>query len=126
MKKIGDIPFSNALRGSLWSLLFLAGLVAPVLAQRDDARVELTINATEVQSGDILRLSLTFVNCKIRNLDPPEVKGLEFRMGPSTSNSTSWVNGVTTSEQRYTYNYKVVGSERFPFLPRHGKRARGF
>mgnify|MGYP002848104943 CR=1 FL=1 len=94
----------------MWSLLFLAGLLAPALAQRDDARVELTINATEVQSGDILRLSLTFVNCKIRNLDPPEVKGLEFRMGPSTSNSTSWVNGVTTSEQRYTYNYKVVGS----------------
>ena len=88
----------------------MAGLVAPASAQRDDARVELTVNATDVQSGDMLRLSLTFVNCKVRNIDPPEVKGLEFRMGPSTSNSTSWVNGVTTSEQRYTYNYKVVGS----------------
>ena len=110
MKKIGDIPASNALRGWLWSLLFVAGLAAPALAQRDDARVELTVNATDVQSGDMLRLSLTFVNCKVRDIDPPEVKGLEFRMGPSTSNSTSWVNGVTTSEQRYTYNYKVVGS----------------
>ena len=58
------------------------------------------------------------------NIDPPEVKGLEFRMGPSTSNSTSWVNGVTTSEQRYTYNYKVVGSGRFPFLPRFGRPAK--
>ena len=94
----------------MWSLLFVAGLAAPALAQRDDARVELTVNATDVQSGDMLRLSLTFVNCKVRNIDPPDVKGLEFRMGPSTSNSTSWVNGVTTSEQRYTYNYKVVGS----------------
>jgi len=94
----------------LWSLLFVAGLLAPAFAQRDDARVELTVNATDVQSGDMLRLSLTFVNCKVRNIDPPDVKGLEFRMGPSTSNSTSWVNGVTTSEQRYTYNYKVVGS----------------
>ena len=110
MKKIGDIPALNALRLSLWPLLWLVGFVAPVHAQREDSRVELTVNATEVQSGDMLRLTLTFVNCKIRNIDPPEVKGLEFRMGPSTSNSTSWVNGVTTSEQRYTYNYKVLGS----------------
>ena len=110
LKKIGDILPLNALRAWLCSLLLVAGFVAPALAQRDDARVELTVNSTEVQSGDMLRLSLTFVNCKVRNIDPPEVKGLEFRMGPSTSNSTSWVNGVTTSEQRYTYNYKVVGS----------------
>ena len=109
LKKIGDIP----LQRPAWLVVVAAvrgGPRAPAHAQRDDARVELTVNATDVQSGDMLRLSLTFVNCEVRNIDPPDVKGLEFRMGPSTSNSTSWVNGVTTSEQRYTYNYKVVGS----------------
>jgi hypothetical protein len=74
-----------------------------------EASVEVTVNSTNVVRGDVLRVTVTFVNCKVREIDPPNIPGLEWRMGPSTSNSTQWVNGVTTSEQRYTYGYVVAG-----------------
>ena len=61
-----------------------------------------------VTQGDMLRLTLTFVNCKVKEIEPPQIKGLEWRMGPSTSTSTQWINGVTTSEQSYTYGYTVT------------------
>ena len=73
--------------------------------------MEVTVNSTSAELGDILRLTVTFVNCKVREIDPPKIEGLEWRMGPSTSNSTQWVNGVTTSEQRYTYGYVVSAAK---------------
>jgi len=76
-----------------------------------EASVEVTVNSTNVSQGDVLRLTVTFVNCKVREIDPPNIQGLEWRMGPSTSNSTQWINGVTTSEQRFTYGYVVTGSK---------------
>ena len=76
----------------------------PVLGQ-NNAGVELTVSRTDMAVGQSVKLSLTFVNCKPTKLVPPDIEGLEFRMGPSTSTSTQWVNGVTTSEQRYTYDY---------------------
>jgi hypothetical protein len=75
-----------------------------VLGQ-NSAAVELTVSRTEMAVGQSVKVSLTFVNCKPTQLVPPEVDGLEFRMGPSTSTSTQWINGVTTSEQRFTYDY---------------------
>ena len=95
-----------------WSILFLwMGLLVGVpQAAAQKAEVELTVNATEVSQGDMLRLTVTFVNCKVKRIDPPQIQGLDWRMGPSTSNSTQWVNGVTTSEQSYTYGYTVVGN----------------
>ena len=46
------------------------------------------------------------INCKVKRIDFSDL-GLDWRMGPSTSNSTQWVNGATTSEQSYTYGYTV-------------------
>ena len=85
--------------------------------------MELTVNATDVQFKDMLGCPDV---CELQSPEhrPPDVKGLEFRMGPSTSNSTSWVNGVTTSEQRYTYNYKVVGSGEILHSCRFGRPAK--
>ena len=80
-----------------------------VLAQKAVPKVELSVNATEVKEGGNVRISINFVNCKVKTIDPPSVPGLEWRMGPSTSSSTQWINGVTTSEQRYTYGYAVLG-----------------
>ena len=77
-----------------------------VVAQ--EVAVELTVSSTSVTQGDMLRLTLTFVNCKVKDIEPPQIKGLEWRMGPSTSTSTQWINGVTTSEQSYTYGYTVT------------------
>ena len=81
-------------------------LCAFVTAQ--EAAVEMTVSSTSVTQGDMLRLTLTFVNCKVKEIEPPQIKGLEWRMGPSTSTSTQWINGVTTSEQSYTYGYTVT------------------
>lgn len=84
--------------------------VSCAMATAQEATVELTVSSTSVTQGDMLRITLTFVNCKIKNIEPPQIKGLEWRMGPSTSTSTQWINGVTTSEQSYTYGYSVTGS----------------
>lgn len=91
--------------------VLLVFVSAPLELHAQEEAVELTVNSTSVSQGDVLRLTITFVNCKVREIDPPEIPGLEWRMGPSTSNSTQWVNGVTTSEQRYTYGYVVTGSK---------------
>lgn len=84
----------------MWALCAFAAAQEPA--------VELTVSSTSVTQGDMLRLTLTFVNCKMKNIEPPQIKGLNWRMGPSTSTSTQWVNGVTTSEQSYTYGYAVT------------------
>jgi hypothetical protein len=93
------------------------GLSSALGMTAQDASVEVTVNSTNVNRGDVLRLAVTFVNCKVKEIDPPEIPGLEWRMGPSTSNSTQWVNGVTTSEQRYTYGYVVTGSKEIVIPP---------
>ena len=89
----------------------LALLISTAQFQGQDAQVEVTVNSTAVRAGDALRVTVSFVNCKVKEIDPPVIPGLEWRMGPSTSNSTQWINGVTTSEQRFTYGYVVKDIE---------------
>ena len=94
------------------SACFMWMLCAFVTAQ--EAAVELTVSSTSVTQGDMLRLTLTFVNCKVKEIEPPALKGLDWRMGPSTSTSTQWINGVTTSEQSYTFGYTVTAGNEVP------------
>ena len=98
------VPFPT-LRACLSACVMWA-LCAFVTAQ--EAAVEMTVSSTSVTQGDMLRLTLTFVNCKVKEIEPPQIKCLDWRMGPSTSTSTQWINGVTTSEQSYTYGYTVT------------------
>ena len=86
---------SKAFVPFVWMLLLLGPW--RVLAQKAVPKVELSVNATEVKEGGNVRISINFVNCKVKTIDPPSVPGLEWRMGPSTSSSTQWINGVTTS-----------------------------
>ena len=104
------------LRSSLMLAIALLASWPSVHAQ--DASVEVTVNSTSVTQGDLIRLTLTFVNCKVKELDPPQIAGLDLRMGPSTSSNTQWINGVTTSKQQYTYGYAVTTSKevRIPSL----------
>ena len=102
---IGLSHLTPALRTVLLAVSLLC--VGDIWAQ--EAAVEVTVNSTSVRQGDMLRLTLTFVNCKVKKIDPPQVVGLDWRMGPSTSSNTQWINGVTSSEQRYTYGYSVTG-----------------
>ena len=92
-------------------ILLVAAWSMCLIGTAQDERVELTVSSNSVAQGDMLRLTLNFINCKVKKIDPPAIQGLEWRMGPSTSTSTQWVNGVTSSEQRYTYGYVVTASK---------------
>lgn len=84
--------------------LFCFGLVANSVAQES---FEVSVNRNPARQGDQIQLTLTLKNVR-QNLKTPEIKGLKFVFGPSTSQSNSWVNGVSTSEIAYTYTYQVV------------------
>ena len=84
----------------------------PALAQ--EASVEVTVNAT-VSQGDLIRVTLSFVNCKVK-VDPPNPRP-RLAHGPSTSNNTQWINGVTTSKQQYTYGYAVNAAKEVRIPP---------
>jgi len=84
--------------------VLLAALPTNLLAQTP-ASVDLLVNRTELQTGQLLKVSLVFTNCEIKELEPPTLEGFQFRGGPSTSTSKQWINGVRTSELRYTYDY---------------------
>ena len=94
--------------GLVLAWAFLASWM-PALAQ--EASVEVTVNSTTVSQGDLIRVTLSFLNCKVKELDPPQIQGLDWRMGPSTSSNTQWINGVTTSKQQYTYGYAVTAAK---------------
>ena len=87
-------------------------LVSWMPVRGQDASVELTVNATQVKQQDLIRLTVTFVNCKVKQIDPPQIQGLDWRMGPSTSSNTQWVNGVTSSKQQFTYGYAVTAEQK--------------
>jgi hypothetical protein len=54
-----------------------------------------------------VQLTFTMKNLQ-RRIDGPQIQGLKLLYGPSTSNSTSIVNGARSSEVAYTYTYHVV------------------
>ena len=87
-------------------------LVSWMPVRGQDASVELTVNATQVKQQDLIRLTVTFVNCKVKQIDPPQIRGLDWRMGPSTSSNTQWINGVTSSKQQFTYGYAVTAEQK--------------
>lgn len=73
------------------------------------ASVELTVNRNPVRQGADVQLSMTFKNCT-GSPAPLKVAGLEYRFGPATSHSTSWVNGVISSSSSLTWTYRVAAA----------------
>jgi hypothetical protein len=69
--------------------------------------VELTVNRNPVRQGSDLQVTMTFRNCS-GSPAPLRISGLEYRFGPATSHSTSWVNGVITSSSSLTWTYRVT------------------
>lgn len=69
--------------------------------------LEVSVNRNPVQTGEQIQLTFTLKNIN-RKIDAPKINGLKFLGGPSTSNSTSWVNGSRSSESSYTYTYQVT------------------
>ena len=69
-----------------------------------------TINKNPIRNGETLQLSLSLKNLRV-DASAPQIKGLKLLGGPSTSQNNSWVNGVSSSEIRYTYTYQVQSSQ---------------
>jgi hypothetical protein len=69
--------------------------------------LEVSVNRNPVRTGEQIQLTFTLKNIN-RKIDAPKINGLKFLGGPSTSNSTSWVNGSRSSESSYTYTYQVT------------------
>ena len=89
-------------------LVLCACMVLPVWAA-SQASVELTVNRNPVRQGADVQLSMTFRNCS-GSPAPLKIPGLEYRFGPATSHSTSWVNGVISSSSSLTWTYRVTAA----------------
>ncbi|WP_273568434.1 BatD family protein [Maribacter halichondriae] len=85
---------------SLFSMLFLAfGLSA-----QDDDAVTFELRLSKEKLGINERLRVEFVmNKNGDNFTPPDFEDFRVLMGPSTQISNSWVNGVRSYEQSFTY-----------------------
>jgi hypothetical protein len=69
-----------------------------------------TINKNPIRNGETIQLSLSLKNLR-RDITAPQIKGLKLLGGPSTSQNNSWVNGVSSSEIRYTYTYQIQSNQ---------------
>lgn len=70
---------------------------------------EVSVNRNPVRTGEQVQLTFTVKNLQ-RRIDGPQIQGLKLLYGPSTSNSTSIINGARSSEVAYTYTYQVVSN----------------
>ena len=71
---------------------------------------EVSVNRNSVRTGEQVQLTFTFKNIQ-RKVDAPAIPGLKLVFGPSTSNSSSWINGAKSSEVAYTYTYQVTADK---------------
>jgi len=74
------------------------------------------VNARNMVIGNTVRYSVTMENLDSRTFKPPSFEGFNVVSGPSTSMSSTTINGVTTSEFRYTYvlEPKAIGEYTIP------------
>lgn len=89
--------------GIQWLLLCVLS-VSSIQAQE---AFEVSVNRNPVRTGEQVQLTFTIKNLQ-RRIDGPQIQGLKLLYGPSTSNSTSIVNGARSSEVAYTYTYQVT------------------
>lgn len=101
------VLFTAGLRrfaGLMGCIFFVSGAFAQQLG------LEMTVNRNPVRTGQDVQLTLTMKNFN-RRAEAPEVPGLTYRYGPSTSRNSSWVNGKSSSELAYTWTYRVTGTK---------------
>lgn len=63
---------------------------------------EAICNAEEVLIGNPFEVSFQLRNAEIKRLEPPSFNGFQAQ-GPSTSQSISYINGRSSSQQSYSY-----------------------
>lgn len=67
---------------------------------------DVTVNKNPVHTGGNVQLKLSLKNFR-SSIDAPKIAGLHILGGPTTSQNSSWVNGVSSSELTYTFTYRV-------------------
>ncbi|MBV42382.1 MAG: hypothetical protein CL834_05065 [Crocinitomicaceae bacterium] len=90
--------------------LSIAFILFAMVAAIGQESFNVTINKNPIRNGETLQLSLSLRNLR-RDVSAPQIKGLKLLGGPSTSQNNSWVNGVSSSEIRYTYTYQVQSNQ---------------
>jgi len=61
------------------------------------------VNVRDITIGNSVRYTVTLENIDSRTYRPPSFKGFNIVSGPSTSMSSTTINGVTSSEFKYIY-----------------------
>lgn len=97
------MPTIHFLRTSSLSIAFVLFAYLTAFGQES---FSVTVNKNPVRTGETIQISLSLKNFRL-NASAPQIKGLKLLGGPSTSQSNSWVNGVSASEITYTYTYQV-------------------
>lgn len=96
----------------LWLVLVGWGLAG--VAQKP--AIEVTVGSNPVRQGQDVQLTVTFKNFTSRSATP-EIAGLQYRYGPSTSRNSQWINGKSSSELSYTWTYRVLSDEDITIPP---------
>ncbi len=78
--------------------------------------VELSVDRNAVRQGESIQLTFTFNNCEAQ-LNVPQIKGLKYAFGPSTSNNVSIFNGRRSQQLMLTYTYLVQSEKNIAVPP---------
>ena len=108
---------TRPLSGLLHSLIALL-MVACSLSLFAQGSASVTVDRNPVVAGTPFRITFQFKDARVDFSSPPNIEGLRFLSGPSTSNSTQIINGAMSSSRSYTYSAVVAkeGVLRIPAL----------
>ena len=102
----------------LFNSLVVLLLSASSLSLFGQGSASVTVDRNPVVAGTPFRITFQFKDARVDFSTPPNIEGMRFLSGPSTSNSTQIVNGETSSSRSYTYSAMVAkeGVLRIPAL----------
>ena len=83
-----------------WSLLLL--LLSFGLQSRGQGNALVTVDRNPVIAGEAFRITFEFRDAKVPFENPPNIDGVRYLNGPSSSTSTQITNGQVTSKRGYT------------------------
>ena len=90
-----SIP-TRPLSGLLHSLIALL-MAACSLSLFAQGSASVTVDRNPVVAGTPFRITFQFKDARVDFSSPPNIEGLRFLSGPTTSNSTQIINGAMSS-----------------------------
>ncbi len=84
-----------------------------VIAQQGQVRFEAFCNAKQVVPGSFFEVKFTLKNANGTNFRAPDFKNFRVVAGPSTSMSTSIINGKVSKEMGYSYTLQPLKTGKF-------------